>query len=172
MFNGINKGFIMLNVSMHDKNIDGHEKDFSGVYEADDVLLMKDCLKKYQTVSVNIPEDKKGNEFITNGLKVLPVILYDGFLLCITTQRESIMYMAIQNPKKKIIGKCSKYHSYKVVNFYSKIWPIFELEVKSKAVVKLDLDFEFDETTPIIIKMTKKLNNNQIKIQKIFETTS
>ncbi len=171
MFNGINDGFIMLNISLHDQNI--NDPDSGSVYDADDILLMKNCSHKYRTVSVPKSNNiDKGVHFITRGLKVLPVILYDGFILCITNRHESIMYMSIQHPKRKIIGKCSKSHSFKIVNFYSNLWPIFDINIKDKAVVKLnfDFDFEFDETTPIIIKLTKKNNSDQIKIQKVFET--
>ncbi len=168
MFNGINDGFIMLNVSLHDQNIEGIEKNIGSIYEADDILILKNCIEKYQSVNVDIKNDK--TVFKTKGLKVLPVILYDGFLLCITNNHQSIMYMSIQHPKKKIIGKCSKTHSFKIVNFYLNLWPIFDIDIKNKATIKLNIDFDFDETTPIIIKMTKKNNSNQIKIQKIFET--
>ncbi len=169
MFNGINDGFIMLNVSLHDQNIECKENTGS-IYEADDILLMKNCIQKYQTVNIDLTNKNDESDFRTNGLKVLPVILYDGFMLCITNRYESIMYMSIQHPKRKLIGRCSKYHSFKIINFYSKLWPIFDIDIKNKADVKLNFDFDFDETTPIIVKMTKKINNNQIKMQKVFET--
>ena len=169
MFNNINNGLIMLNISMINKN--NNNNQIGNVYDADDILLLKKCGDKYRPCQVELDMD----DIKVNQLKVLPIILYDGFIMGIVNRYESTIYISLKNPKKKIVGKCGENHGYKINNFYSKIWPIFENKINDgKTEVSLNLDFEFDEETPIVIKLTKNFNhiNKMVKIEKIFETVS
>ncbi len=168
MFNGIKKGIIMLNVFSKNEKIKNTEDKYENILEANDKLLLTDCSSKYKSIDVKIP-----NKFIfeTKELKVLPVILYDGFILSITNKEESTLYISLKDPKNNLVGQCSKKNAFNIINYFYNIWPIFDINIRMKATVKLFLEGlpKFDVEKPILLKFTKKLNDENATIEMIGE---
>ncbi len=160
-FGKIKKGITMVNIS------NTFNQD---VYNADDVLMLKCCKNKYQPINIKMFDDNI-MKFRQNSLKILPIILYDGFIFSTTNHIKTVLYMSVQKPHQNIIGKCSKMHSFKIKNYFKNIWDIFKIQTtKNKATIKFNLDYKFEEKNPIVLKMTRYFKNSDfVKIEKLYE---
>ena len=170
MFNNIDNGLIMLNITSKNEKIKNTDNKYENILEVDDKLLLKNCTGDYKPIDIKIP-----NKFIfkTEDLKVLPVILYDGFILSITNEEESILYLSIKNPSENLIGQCSKKSAFNIVNYFYNIWPIFDINIRLKATIKLFLESDelnLEGNKPILLKFTKKLKEEIANVELIGES--
>jgi hypothetical protein len=170
IFNNIEDGLIMLNIFSKNEKIKNTDDKYENILEYDDKLLLNNCEKSYKPVEINIP-----NKFIfkTDDLKVLPVVLYDGFILSITDENRSILYLSIKNPEENLVGQCSKKSAFNIVNYFYNIWPIFDINIRLKATVKLFLEDDKLNLTgnkPILLKFTKDLKDEKAIVEMIGET--
>jgi len=168
-FNGAESGIIMLNLVSKNEKIKDTNK-YENILEGYERLLLKNCSGVYETNTINI---KNKFKFQTSELKVLPVLLYDGFILSINNRDKSILYITLKNPKENLVGHCSKRNAFTIVNFFYNVWPIFDINIRMKATIKLfneDFDFAFEDENPILLKFTKQLNSETTTMEKIGES--
>ena len=165
LFNGIDRGIVMMNIVSRNEKIKDTEDKYENILEGYQKILLRNCEGEFEKQIINI-----NNKFVfeTKELKVLPVILYDGFILSITNSEKSILYLTLQNPKELLVGQCSKKNSFSVINFFYNIWPIFDINIRKKATVKLYFDNDdivLDYENPVMLKLEKRLDSPETTIE-------
>lgn len=168
----IPQGLIHFDSLCQEISVEEDEEIPTRIYEINPRLIIK-----------NYPESEnhthdiklKFGELSTDKIKIFTIVMIRGFILCILDKSTARIYMTISNPNKNIIGLLSDTSQMKMVGNIKLIWPIIKTEKNEKTIV-LRLDSEQvlsklpDLKYPILIKITRKLDEDDCKLQIVGES--
>ena len=120
-------------------------------------------------------ENKSKITFITNWIKVFPVLLSKGVIITIVTPNDCTIYFTLLNPHKGYVGTCSRKEIGNIAQNIFPIWPIFNIaadENINKIFLKKDIleNIKTKHYQKLMLKIKYNLSNPSLMmIQKIGE---
>lgn len=112
---------------------------------------------------------------VIDKIKIFTIVMVRGFITCIATTNNIILQMIICKPSENFVGICPDMDDQrKMLGNIKLMWPIFKTE-NIKHSIKLHLknkSFQLSskKNHPIFVQLSRKLNENNIKIDYIGES--
>jgi hypothetical protein len=110
-------------------------------------------------------------KFKSDFLKAFPIILKTGFMFLTVNKTTCQLIISVTNPKKLLIGECSKYEIINVIQYILPLWSIFDINIGKTNQIKFQPEFfqnRYSDDSPILISISYDLATpEQISIAKI-----